>query len=505
MRSKTKSNYVNVQRLVDEDIRISDAKPDVKGVLCKRADARIASLKKNGEKLEVRGSITYQIMYLSDSPEGLKGELDFEEKINIPEEEAEKDWDCVARIDNFKVQIINDRKLNLRILLNLTAYAEGLNEVRAAKTEDMDSSLEVLDTRMEHAELVVDTRDHVKIRKDFEIQKDMPNISEIIWYDVDSGIAGASMKDEQLEIEENIRVQALYRCSGSDDIYMLSDSQNVIHNVDISGSAPDQIVCIESHTENTALEIRPDFDGEDRVMSAEVMQKIDIAAYEMTEIPVIEDAYSPKCRCEIARDNMCVQKVLAETDVKCRVEGELNSHPSGNWQAVCRLGRIRIEDTDIDGSNLKIYGNMEITVVCKSSEDGEYQAVSGTIPFEENIEIKGMSDYQPENVYVNICEMLDKIDIKTDVAGKTGIKAVANLRIVVMAGQDKMIVTDVKSFNDESTVKRGMPQIIGYMAKEGDTLWNIAKAHSTTIDNIKKNNPAAKENPGRGDKIILVR
>lgn len=49
------------------------------------------------------------------------------------------------------------------------------------------------------------------------------------------------------------------------------------------------------------------------------------------------------------------------------------------------------------------------------------------------------------------------------------------------------------------------PGIIGYIVKEGDKLWDIAKENYTTISEIVKTNQLSSEQIRDGDKILIIK
>ena len=49
------------------------------------------------------------------------------------------------------------------------------------------------------------------------------------------------------------------------------------------------------------------------------------------------------------------------------------------------------------------------------------------------------------------------------------------------------------------------PGIIGYIVKEGDQLWDIAKENFTTISEIVKTNQLSSEQVRGGDKILIIK
>ena len=53
------------------------------------------------------------------------------------------------------------------------------------------------------------------------------------------------------------------------------------------------------------------------------------------------------------------------------------------------------------------------------------------------------------------------------------------------------IMTDMKQGPIDYDKIREIPGIVGYIVKEGDTLWSIAKAYFTTVESIREQNEEA--------------
>ena len=49
------------------------------------------------------------------------------------------------------------------------------------------------------------------------------------------------------------------------------------------------------------------------------------------------------------------------------------------------------------------------------------------------------------------------------------------------------------------------PSIVGYLVKEGDDLWTLAKRYSTTMDAIKDVNEVSGEQIKPGDRLLIFK
>ena len=63
--------------------------------------------------------------------------------------------------------------------------------------------------------------------------------------------------------------------------------------------------------------------------------------------------------------------------------------------------------------------------------------------------------------------------------------------------------TEALEIDMEELEKR--PGIVGYIVKEGDDLWSLAKNYSTTAEGIMEVNELASEDIKAGDKILIFK
>ena len=66
-------------------------------------------------------------------------------------------------------------------------------------------------------------------------------------------------------------------------------------------------------------------------------------------------------------------------------------------------------------------------------------------------------------------------------------------------------ITDTKEEPLDMEQLQKRPGLVGYIAKDGDSLWNIAKENHTTVGDILRDNHRTDENLRRGEKILIVK
>ena len=119
-----------MQFTMEEDLNLPEDKPDISTLNLEKGEIVIEEIRPGMDEVTVRGKLGYAILYHTQEAGSslilLSGALPFEEKIHM---EGTLPSDTVAvdgTVEDFTVNMINSRKLNLQTLLCLTARIEEI-------------------------------------------------------------------------------------------------------------------------------------------------------------------------------------------------------------------------------------------------------------------------------------------------------------------------------------------------------------------------------------------
>ena len=130
----------SLQLTLDDDFNVSDVKPDIDKIIKEQGTIKIHDVKMQNNKLVVKGSLLFNVLYLSDESSrpvhNISSELPFEEVIHLGEnctgDEAYVTWE----IEDLSTSLINSRKLSVKSIVRLTVLIEELyDEATAVKTK----------------------------------------------------------------------------------------------------------------------------------------------------------------------------------------------------------------------------------------------------------------------------------------------------------------------------------------------------------------------------------
>ena len=96
--------------------------------------------------------------------------------------------------------------------------------------------------------------------------------------------------------------------------------------------------------------------------------------------------------------------------------------------------------------------------------------------------------------------------ISTNMSGTDEIEVKASLMLdcIVFDKLKRAVITDIEESDYDMEKISNMPGIVGYVCKDGDTLWSIAKMFYTTVDCLTEVNDL-KGDVEPGQMIVVVK
>jgi len=156
-------DLASTQISLEEDQNISDQKPDVFRIICKKADVRVGETKVQDESVLVRGVLAYRVLYLTDEPEkrlcSIEGEIPFEEKLYTNQTCTNEDVHAVTRAEDMTIRLINSRKINIRCIVAVSLQCNSLYDEEVVVDVEQPQACEILKKPLAVTGVVLDTKD----------------------------------------------------------------------------------------------------------------------------------------------------------------------------------------------------------------------------------------------------------------------------------------------------------------------------------------------------------
>jgi hypothetical protein len=174
----------------------------------------------------------------------------------------------------------------------------------------------------------------------------------------------------------------------------------------------------------------------------------------------------------------------------------------GILQVCHSSARIQVEHTETVENGIQMEGVLHITFLyIKENDAVPFGTWQGMIPFSHLLE----SNEVAADMTYAIQEAVEQISISLMGNEEIEIKAVLAFHSFLKAPVQIQNIASLECTPIDLEEAEKRPGIIGYIVKDGDTLWNLAKRYSTTVEGIMEVNKLEKEEIKMGDKILIFK
>ena len=499
----------SLQLTLDEDFNVPDVKPDISKIIKEQGDIKINEIKAMNGKLLIKGALGFNVLYLSDEDHrplhNISGEIPFDEVVNMEQTCADDEPILKWELEDLTTGLINSRKLSVKSIVQLNVAVEELYDEETAVMIEGPEDIQYINKKIEVTDVCVDKKDTFRIKDEIIIPSNKGNILNLLYTDIGLNNVEVRLLDERFSIKGIIPVFVLYESENEENSMEYYETEIPFSGVvDCSGCIEDMIDDITFNILSKSIEIKPDLDGEERVLDIEVILDMNIKVYQIEEPEILCDVYSP-CKeiTPIVRDAV-YENLVIKNNSKYRISDRIRvPENQPKILQICHAnGVIKIDDIIPEGSELGVEGVLEVSILYISDDDrSPLNSVKGAIPFAQAIELKGM---KPDSNY-DIKPRIDQLSVMMLDGDEIEVKATMNLNTIVFDKIAEQIITDIEVAELDLEKLQEMPGIIGYVVKSDDTLWKIAKKYYTTVDSIMSINDLEDDNIKVGDKLIIMK
>lgn len=500
------------QFTIDEDFNVPDAKPDIEKIIMSCGNVIVENVEVLENKIRIMGSVVFKTLYQSeDKQEDMPGitaygnEIFFEEAINIDGIMPGDKTENMVTLEDLYVTMINSRKMEVRGLIGvkLTVYSKVC--VEGATGIQNGSGIECRMEQIPFTNNVAANKDILKIKEDMELPASKPNIDRLIWDQVTFRGIEAKVMDGQVHIKGEMELFIIYTGEGGNGPAQYVNTIRAFEgDVPCPDSAEGMILDEYITPGKGSVTVKADSDGEDRILQVEYGLNIDMKVYEDMELTVLADMFSSSAEIELSKQELCYENLLLKNNAKAKAVGreKLKSSQPPILQIANTTGIVEIDDINFYEDSIGITGAVKAKILYISSDDSRPIAEAETvIPFTYKAESAGLDD----NDIVHIIPSIAQISAILNGSDEIELKVEINMNISVFSKECTQVISDMQLLPVNWEKKAAMPGITGYIVKDGDTIWSIAKACYSSIDSIRKVNELTSDNIKAGDKLIVVK
>lgn len=499
----------NVQITIDQDMNVPDTKPDVEKIVESRGEVHIDEIEILTDRIRIRGMFLVKILYLSAEKEQriscMEHEFSLEEFMNVEGAQTTDTAKVTVDLEDLTVSVINSRKCGVRSVLFFHIHISETKFVECSVGVEKKENVQCLYEPVPMTEIMLYKKDIQRIRADVSLPAGKPNIREILWNSMQLRDVDVRMMEGKLSIRGELFLFILYRSEEEQEPVQYYDWEIPFTNeLECSDSQENLIGNIAVALGSHQSVIKPDEDGEPRSVEVDAVLELDLKAYREFQMPVLKDMYANNRKLKLKTRLVKFENLIFQNNAKTKINYRVNSEgdPHQLLQVLNVEGTVKIEDFRLEEEGIATEGLIFCKVLYIAGDDGApIQSKEVVIPFEYLVETQSISPSDR----CEIRGVLEQIGGYVVDGNQLEIRAVAGIYVTGFAQVEMNMIDEVENLPfDEEEIAR-IPSITGYIVKNGDTLWMIAKRYGTTIDKIKQYNENVEEPLESGRKLFLIK
>ncbi len=494
------------QFMLDEDYNVPDSKDDVKRIIVSEGKVCIDDAKPVENYLKVQGKIEFQILYVNEGFEPsfscLEGKIPFVEMI-YTEDSGDKNLDVTSARVEMNTNMIHSRKLRMKAMVELSLEAEK------QKVEEIPTDVEGCGTVFKKQEtldllkLHTSKKDTYRIKEELSLAATKESIGVMLWTDIVNRKLDTKLAVDELQVSGELLVFCFYE-SPDGKLDWLEKTVPYQGRVECYGADETMFHHVQGHLEEVHADIRADEDGEIRVIGIEGTLQLGICIYEEETIEMLEDMYSLNSCCKLERKNVEYEQLVLQNNSKCKVMERVSIPELRNeiLQICHSSGTIRIDQIITRDDGVLVEGALYVSFLfVKANDEMPFDTWQGVVPFSHLIEC-GEAE---EELKYHISAYLEQLSITLQGGDEIEIKAALAFHGFFKRNGKRNMISDVEMLplSMEEIEKR--PSIIGYIVKQGDDLWSLAKRYSTSVEALKEVNDLGDEKLKAGDRLLIFK
>lgn len=491
----------------DEDVNVPDVKSDIGRMIQNKGEVTVDELRLGEGRVHIRGSLKVDFLYVSEQERKIDSfsmKIPMEETLNL-EGIVSGDKICLRwEMEDLSVHTIHSRKLNIKAIVTFYALVEEIRGLLLPVETDGEG-ISVKKKNVQLLSLGVHKKDTMRIKEEMVLASNKPNVAELLWYTME--VRGLDLRpgEQVLKAKGELFVFALY--TGEEEgesLQWMEYSLPFSSSVECSGCREEMIPNIEAAVVSQSLEVKPDADGEQRILTADVVMELDMKLYEEKNQNLILDVYTP-FREYVAHGKMEeLESLLVRNFSRCRISDRVEiKENQGKILQICHSqGKVRVDKTQIVENGIQTDGVVYMKVLyIVGNDEMPFYSMEAMIPFTHVVEAAGI---EPESSFYLKTD-LEQLSVTMVDSSEIEMKATVNINVLVIQKEKVMIMEQVEEKPLDMEKIRNMPGILVYIVKPEDTLWDIAKKFYTTTEEICSLNEMKEPQLQVGQPLLLVK
>lgn len=488
------------------EYHLPERKPDLEEIVLQQGEVLVDSLRSGENQAELRGRILFEILYRTPGEQELdcfSGSMSFEEQIPFAGLEARDLLTASTCLEDLSAEVIHSRKLRVAVAVTLTVRGESLYDAEAATAAEGEEGLESRSETKKIVELEVQKKELCPIRAELELPGNRPNIGKVLWQSVRPEHVECRPQEGSIKLSGELALFVLYQAEEGQNLPLQWLERSLPFETELEGSSihPEQIFGGSVQLIHKDLQIRPDEDGEDRILEWKASLELQLRLYGEEELQVLKDLYLPGKVLDIRFGEAHFASLVVQNSAKCRVTEKVPAAGSEPILQICSSrGSVKLDRVERLEDGLQAEGAISMSLLYLTEEEGiPFRSMETSVPFSHKIELPEMQ----ESWEYRLNPVLEETECSVSGGKEVEVRATISLETLVLCNELQPIIENVEIRPIPQELLEAMPGIIGYIVQPGETLWDVAKRFYTTTEQLIATNHLTGGEVKAGDRLLI--
>lgn len=494
---------------LEDDVNLKEDCQDINRIIMQDGLVQISESKATTDHVTVKGDLLVDVLYLTDDEKEvlsrMNGKLSFEEVIYVeglqPNDIVDLDW----KIEDLSVSMINSRKISIRSLITFTSQVDVLyDEVAGVDLVTGDEEqIECQKEDLQITKLAVCKKDVCRIHHELTLPGGYPNVYRVLYKAIRPSNIQYKAKMDLINLDGDLEVFLLYDSADEEENIRYYEQSVPFHaELDCQGSREDMTLDLKWNMLGPQLEIKPDFDGEERVICVDMSCQVSMKLYEEDTIRILSDVYGIKDTIETTATKGSFCKLLMHNEGLAKVEQTISLEEDPKiMQMLLITGDASIEEYTLLEEGVSIDGILNVKYLYITQDDKyPYMAKEDCIPFTYLLTLKNV----PVDCICHLQVSLDQLLATVTDANELQIKATVKIKGLFLQAFEKQLLSAVSVLPGDRKSKQNQPGIVVYFVQPNDTLYQIGKRFSVPLDHIREQNKLENSSLTTGQQLIIM-
>lgn len=470
---------------VDLNISLPDYCPDIQRILKCQIYPKIGSRSITGDRLLLEGGFTVKVFYLD--PDGMRIRFcdstdTFSAEIALKQTAENAQIYAFPRVEYINCRATSPRRLDIHGAFSLCAkvVAQGRSEI----VSNIDGSdVEQLKDTMRVNNLVGFCQQQFSVDEILELGDGKPSADSIMRTNAFAVLQDFKVAAEKLVVKGEVCVKFLYETVEENSVpEVMEFTIPFSQMLDCEGVTDDCLCDVKLEVVGVEAQIKNDYSGDKTFFDTQIRLFASAAAYQESQITVVNDAYSRDYDLNIESKQKTMEnlsELVGDTTVHKSTISPEDSTVSRVIDIWSEMGSAAAE---VQRGQIVFKGKYNLCVLALDEENKPFY-------FERLIDFEyaRACDSSGDNLKCNAQVAVGGISFR--IMG-SGIEAKTELRLTaeIYSRYTYKAITAVTADEENPVARDNSAALCIYYADAGENLWDIARSYRTSVDTIKQEN-----------------